>query len=348
MLGQARTSLRYTGDVEVALDADLLLALVEIESGDLSGSDERLRAYDVLDPSASTPWRRATASFARGRQALMRGDLPAAASCLEQAAEDARGASMWHTLVHALNSLSQAESGRRRLPRANGAIAEALETARRRRLLDTMPALLGSSGLLAYRSGDVDGARPRFEEALAAARTVGDLRAELATLNNLGVFEQNEGLAAQAAHWFEQALALAEQVGDDRYALLIRANLAEAIVASRHDVRRALRLMRETLVQARGAGIRVAMAIGVETTALALLARAEAGDAEEAGRLLGAAAAEREMLERSHDAEGGSPAEHAFDQVRAELGPEAAEATFADGRTTGLDQIVDELIASPD
>jgi predicted ATPase/DNA-binding SARP family transcriptional activator len=347
-LERAGTSLRYTGDVEVALDADLLLALVDIESGDLGGSEERLAAYDTADQAGGTPWRRATASFARGRHALMKGDQASAAAFLEQAADDARGAGMWHTLVRALNSLSQAESGRRRIPRAGGAIAEALDTARRRRLLDTMPALLGASGLLAYRSGDVEAARPRFEEALAAARTVGDLRAELATLNNLGVFVQNEGHAEEAAHFFEQALALADKIGDERYALVIRTNLAESIVTARHDVRRALQLMRETLVQAKGGGIRVAMALGVETVAIALLTRGEQGDAEKAGRLLGAAAAERETLERAHDADGGSPAEHAVEQVRTELGAEAAEACFAAGRAAGLDHVVDEVITSSD
>jgi predicted ATPase/DNA-binding SARP family transcriptional activator len=326
-----------------AVDATLLLATVELDSGELDAGETRLR--DVVDlPAVRTSrHRQALVHLALGRRALMAGDLPNATERLEVAATAARQCGMWQSLVQVLVSIAQAESARNHPDRAQGAADDALAAARRHRLLGTMPSVLGMSALVAYRAGDWTLTRARLTEALAAARHVGDLHTELASLSNLGALAQNEGKPGEAVALLEQALELAERAYDDRTALLITTNLAEAVLAATSDASRALALATDALARARDAGIRVAAVYAAESAAFALLERDRPGNTELAANLLGAAAHEREVLDRPDDAGADSPLRRARARVEARLG--RAPAAFDEGRREGLHRLAERLDA---
>jgi predicted ATPase/DNA-binding SARP family transcriptional activator len=354
-LRNARRALASAGELalkerdrDVSIDVELLLAKVEIESGDLAAGQARLRALTDSLAVEAIPRRRALAHFALGTRSLMAGELPDAAALLEEAIESARAAGMWNTLVYALVGLCQAEGGRRRFRRAQGAITDALATARRKRLLGAMPSVLGAAATLAYRTGDREAARTHFEEALTAARISGDLHAELATLSNLGTMAQNDGRSQEATELFEEALALATRVDDERTAMIITANLAESVVAGTRDTRRALNLAYDALTRARRGGIRIAQVVSLESAAFALIERGNGGDLERAAKFLAAAEAARRELDRPDDGGPHSPIQQALARIRRELGDSAAHESMLLGARSGLEQLAEEFILEMD
>lgn len=347
MLGEALRLATAGRDDEMRVDVEILLALAEIAAGELELGEGRLRAVVGTPAVREVDRRRALVSFGLGNRALMAGDLPKAAAILEDAAQAARVAGMRTTLVRALVGLAQAESGRRRFARADGAIADALATARRSRLVGAMPAVLGAAGILAYRMGDAALGRTRFEEGLAAARVAGDLHAEVAALANLGTAAQNEGRSMEAIELFEEALALAGRTEDDRTAMIIAANLAEAVLTGTHDTRRALSVASDALVRARRSGVRIGTVAALETVAFALTERGEPGDLERAAWFLGACAAVREELDHPDDAGESSPAVRSLHVIRRALGEGPLQEALARGARVGLERLADGFVSEP-
>lgn len=330
-------------DVRTGCDAELLLAAVEIEAGELTAGAARLEQPPAPTDETTDRIRRVRRAHALGTVALQEGRVEDAVGLLRAAAADARESRMWHTLVRALTSLAQSESGRHDWARADASLAEALDVVRRRRLLGLMPRILGVRALMAARRGDLAEATGPFEEALAAARSVGDHRVELITLINLGTLDLILGRGPEAVERCEAAVDLARQVGDDRDELRSRAILAEAVVVAYHDHARALDLATDTIARSRRTGLRTAVIVAVESAAMALLERAEPGDAELGAQCLGAAAAERETLEWPEDK--GDATSAAASRARTLLGQAAADAAIARGRSLGLDQVADRLPA---
>lgn len=328
---------------ELALETEILLAQVEVESGDLASGQARLSKQLASPEVQNSVRRRAAVMLGLGRRAMLAGELPEATKLLDEAADAAREAGAWDTLVHALVGLVQAESGRGHLDRAGGAVAEALTVARRRRLLGAMPTLLGSAATVAFRSDDVELAVARFTEALSAARQAGDLRAELATVNNLGVIAVQGGRPLDAIEQFEQAIELADRVGDHRTVIMITANLSEAVLTGTHDVRRALRLARDALALARSADVPVAAMFALESASYALVERGTPDDLRLAGRLLGGVAAGHEAVGRRSDAAG--QVALALERIRTGLGVPEADRVFAAGHTAGIDVVATEFLS---
>jgi predicted ATPase/DNA-binding SARP family transcriptional activator len=334
-------------DPEAEADTAVLLAGVEIESGDPVGGEARLSSFHDAPDGASRLPRRVRHKHALGIRALQTGELDRAVSLLDDAAAEARVAGMWHTLVRVLTSLAQSESGRRHDKRADGALAEGLALARRHQLIGLMPRLLGVQAILHGRRGDWNTARSMFEHAVAAARTAGDRRVEVISLINLGVVDLREDRPMAALERLEEADSLARAAGDDRDALMIAPILAEAVVFGTHDTVRALALLRHAVARAEDIGIPTVTIPALEAAALALVDRDGPGDLADAAAILGACAAAREELDFPEDTARNSPLDRARVVIRDRLGNEAADAAIGKGREQGLAAKTRELLDGP-
>lgn len=135
-------------------------------------------------------------------------------------------------------------------------------------------------------------------------------------------------------------------MSDDRTALLITTNLAEAVLAASHDTRRAMDLATGALARAREAGVRIAAVAAVETAAMALAARNEGHDLELAAYYIGSAEAERDELDRPHDAGDDTPVHRVLERIIAGVGVDAANGALQRGRESGLDRAAEEMLAA--
>ena len=128
-LGAARSILTAAAtaapDSEAGAASEVLLALVEIDAGDLDAGGGRLQALGRSPIVGATPQYEALVRYGLGRRSLLAGELPEASELLEAATLQLRDCGMWHSLAQALGALTQTESARRRFSRAEGAIGDA-------------------------------------------------------------------------------------------------------------------------------------------------------------------------------------------------------------------------------
>jgi predicted ATPase/class 3 adenylate cyclase len=208
---------------------------------------------------------------------------------------------------------------------------------------------LNGLGVIARDQGDLERAQACFEESLALMRAVGDQRASAMVLVHLGNLAVYPGDLERAVAAFTEALALFRQVGDRANISICLANLGE-MARMRGELAEAEVLGREALALDWELGDRRRCAEALEMLA------ATAGMAEpmrqggRAARLLGAAAALREVLGAPQPPHQRADIEGAVAAAQATLGEEAWAAAFAVGRALTLEEAVAEALekSSPD
>ncbi|HEV2239021.1 MAG TPA: tetratricopeptide repeat protein [Ktedonobacterales bacterium] len=241
-----------------------------------------------------------------------------------------------------------------------------------------------AGGWLAFWQGDYPAAKTWLEQALALGRAADDPQLTARALQGLGNIARSQGDWAQAAVWLEDMLATFRQLNEPR-GIAVALNDLAIVAVGRRDLERAATSYAEALVLARQVGDReliaaclvglgdlalrrgdVVEAEALQHEALALyrdlgdlrrcaegleeVARTAgvAGRGERAARLLGAAAALRELRGAPQPPQERTDVEEAVAGARAALGEEAWATAFAAGRTLSLEAAIAEvLVESP-
>ncbi|HEY7033557.1 MAG TPA: LuxR C-terminal-related transcriptional regulator [Thermomicrobiales bacterium] len=240
---------------------------------------------------------------------------------------------------------------------------------------------LGVAGFLASNQGDY-AFEARIEEGLAMARDAGDAAGEAITLLALGDMACDQNDHARANRFLQAAVALCDQLGDRARATMAVFNLG-AMARRAGDEERARAILGDAVARARAQGFGLALAFGLNLLsriarrrgdaagALAMYQEsldlawhlqhrvsvayilldgvtlaADAGQAERAARLCGAAEALREAIgmprEPSPAHAAGADYHRTLAALRSTLGEERFTGAWATGRTFPLEQAVAE------
>jgi predicted ATPase/class 3 adenylate cyclase/DNA-binding XRE family transcriptional regulator len=202
---------------------------------------------------------------------------------------------------------------------------------------------LNSLGVIARDQGDLERARACFEESLALMRAVGDLGASATVLIYLGNLAVYPGDLERAAAAFTEALALFRQVGDRTNISVCLANLGE-MARMRGELAEAEVLGREALALDWEIGDRRRCAEALEMLAAAAGMAQPLRQGERAARLLGTAAALREVLGAPQPPHQRADIEGAVAEARVAVGEAAWAAAFTAGRTLALEQAIAEAL----
>jgi predicted ATPase/DNA-binding XRE family transcriptional regulator len=240
------------------------------------------------------------------------------------------------------------------------------------------------TGMLAGGQGDYDRAVELFEQSLTLYRNMGHTKGTSGPLRELGAVAYHRGDFSQAERLSEQALAISRESGSAFGSGLAVCTLADALRAQGDIERaRALLEESMTSLRRRTYPLRVANALATtlsrlgsiecelgrnaragqlhrESLALARrfgftfevfvwlegMARVEAlqGRPQRSARLLGASAAHREDLGTPLTPITRADYDHAANAAQRELGEEAFEVAWAEGRAMSLEVIISEAI----
>jgi tetratricopeptide (TPR) repeat protein len=204
--------------------------------------------------------------------------------------------------------------------------------------------VLTNLGMAVEDQGDLARARGCYEEGLALGRALNDPYVIANTLGRLSSLALAAGDLDQAAERNEESLIVSRQL---HYQLEVaRALDRKALIAWRRgDLSRAEALAGEALVLAlsRAAGDRRIHGDSLEVCAII---GASQGHADQAARLLGAAAAFREQIgmRRPMEVPTAADIEAAVAPARATLGEAAWAAAFARGRVLTLEEAIAEAL----
>ena len=196
-------------------------------------------------------------------------------------------------------------------------------------------------GALAHSGGDPERAAALWTEGLALARESGDTRLIAAGLNNLGNLAYFRGELAHAAERYEEALALHRAAGSSEGIALALLNLSQARLRQ-GDAPAVRALLRDALERLRSLCQPRLMAGALEV--LAKLAAVE-GDALQAARLIGAAAAAREEIGAAQYPDDQADLERSVSAARESAGEQAWAVASAAGHALALDQALAEAMA---
>ncbi len=195
---------------------------------------------------------------------------------------------------------------------------------------------LGNLGLLALRQGEYAEARNLLDETLAIAEKLGDEWTVALTHNNLGLIAFETGDYAQAKRHQEQSLAMLRELGHMAGVALLQSNLAMSdtglgdYASARRRHGEALTLLR----QLDDGKANAAALEGVLHLFVALEQHARAA------RLAGAASALRDRIGAPLPPNEREQHESDMAAVRAAIGLEPCDASFAEGLALTMDEAV--------
>ncbi len=187
-------------------------------------------------------------AFARGLQALLSGDLPAAENYFGTALQDAKEAG-W---IHYERGNARSQQGR--FDEAAEDYGKALELAAEQGDGNLVGVAETGLGLIDWRAGRLDDARRRFESARQLFEAAGNRANLAAAIGNLGILADNRGELDVARGLYEQALALYREQGERAGESAVYSNLA-VIARKRGQLDRAAELQRRALDIQTSAGL---------------------------------------------------------------------------------------------
>ena len=239
---------------------------------------------------------------------------------------------------------------------------------------------LNTAAMMANEQGDLAAARSLHEEALAIRRALGDRQRLCITLNNLAIVTYDQGDSAAARSLWEETLAVARDTGFDGAVTSALANLGE-LAFEEGDPERARLLLEEALAMHRATGSKfnIAYLLKVLTTVVhhqgdlvaarcflaeslpilheidyrtgiaqtleaAAAIEQTSGQAVQAARLSGAAAALREEIAAPLPTNERGRHEETLASARASLGEKAFQQAFGEGRTMTWETTLDQML----
>jgi tetratricopeptide (TPR) repeat protein len=182
--------------------------------------------------------------------------------------------------------------------------------------------------------GGADVAQALFDEALAVAQQLGDRGLQAHCLNNIGMLAHHRGDGRRAEEFFTESLELYREVGATNGVAELLAQLA-SVASEREEYRKAAELCRESLATNRSAPTPFKVLFPGCLARLGEIHRRE-GRLRSAVRLWGAAS-------RIADEHGfSSPKqEHRIAATRAQMGEEAFDIAWQEGRAMTLDEAIE-------
>jgi predicted ATPase/DNA-binding SARP family transcriptional activator len=239
---------------------------------------------------------------------------------------------------------------------------------------------LNTAAMMATEQADLAAARSLHEEALAIRRALGDLQRLCVTLNNLAIVTYDQGDGAAARALWEESLAVARETGFDGAIPHALANLGE-LAFEEGDTARGRSLLEEALAMHRATGSKYNIAYllkvlttvahhqgdlaaarsflaeslpllhesghrtGIAQTLEAAAAVAQtSGQAGQATRLSGAAAALREEIAAPLPANERGRHEETLAAASTALGETAFQQAFGEGRKTTWENALDQML----
>jgi len=234
-------------------------------------------------------------------------------------------------VAESLNNLGNVANLRGDYGAAQALHAEALE--KRRELGDDwgVAASLNNLGNVAEYQGDFDEARTLYEESAALLEDLGDRWAQSVTLNNLGLVASDQGDWEAARGYASRSLGIARELGD-RQGMAYALHTLGDIAFRQGRLEEARQLHAQSLNLARELGDRQGMAESLES--FAILAHAE-DDPERSAELFGAAHVLRERIDSPWTAAAEPARRSLISELHTALGPEAFDAAWEAGATSG-------------
>ena len=203
---------------------------------------------------------------------------------------------------------------------------------------------LGILAVVKLRQGDYGRAVELCKEGLDLHREVGDKWGTATYLSILGQLALGQGNYKQAMALCNESLALFRAIGDRwgiAYSLLILGN----VELDQGDYEQALLLYRESLALYQKMGVKRDIAKCLERFAEVAGAK---GQLKQAARLYGAAEALREAIGSPIPPSSRDDYDRSVTAVRAELGEEAIETAWAEGRAMSMEQAISYALEEGD
>jgi tetratricopeptide (TPR) repeat protein len=288
---------------------------------------ERLLAQDVQAESSAA---RGKALYGASLLTLTQGDIEIANQEAEESVLLFRGLADPYWLALALARLGDIQMSQGKLEVARASLEESRHLFQQQHLPLMEAFVLRYLGQVAFANHDVTEAKTLFQQSLALFQRERDILGEAVTLGALGAVAMAQGDIMEAQALVNESLPLMRVAGDPRY-LKQFLLMAGTVRLRRGDVQQAhnlftesLRLWNSTEDQENAAGVRWSL-IGLAEVA------ATQGQAERAGRLLGAAEMCSPRLFNYFEEMGTINLDQEIAQVRTRLDP----AAFEDGRAAG-------------
>jgi predicted ATPase/transcriptional regulator with XRE-family HTH domain len=307
--------------------------------------DEHLTAALAPSGSAAHPGRplqmyRAKALTGAGTLAIWRGDYASARSLFEQSLAvrrelgDKQGIAASLSNLGVLSSMQGDYSSARALYEESLAIRR--ETGNDKTDKPGMANLLHNLAELADLQEDYTSARDLFEESLALRREIGSKEGISYALRELGMIVYLLGDPLRARSLLKESLALGREIGDKLGVTGVLDHLG-TIAFDEGDYASARALFEESLNIRREIGAKV-----VTASSLARLGQlaVRVGEALRGTRLLGATAALRETVTRRPGPYAQRMYEDGVANARDQLGQEAFEQAWEEGRAMSLDEAI--------
>jgi tetratricopeptide (TPR) repeat protein len=206
-------------------------------------------------------------------------------------------------------------------------------------------AVLRSLGQRAQLHGNYASARSLYEQGLAAAREAGNSSLVAGALGDLGWVDYEQGDYADARSFQEQSLAILRETGNKMGVAFCLYTLGLAADAQ-GDHKAAISLFRESLNLHREAGNRIGISQCLagwgDWAGVRVLGEGQSKDQKErAVRLLAAASAQYEAMHYTIRPRDFATFEAGLSRARAQLGSEAFEKAWQEGRVMSMEQAVE-------
>jgi predicted ATPase len=282
---------------------------------------------------------RARVLVCAARLACWQSDLEQAELLAERGLADARALGDRLHTAQALELLALTAAQAGRYERARAQYDEALDLYRDLGQARQIAVTLGNLGEIAFRLGDLDTAAARTLEALDLCRELGHRRGVLTGLANLGEIRIWQGNHDAARVLLTEAIPMSRELADELIGAALVHSMGQ-LAAADGDELQARRLYADALERKRDLGEQEDIAMMLQTMAGAAIAASPAF----AARLLGAAAAQRERVGVPLPPVWQPSLQSQLGRLREALGKHAFSAAWDAGRTTPLDQTVDQAL----
>ena len=285
----------------------------------------------------------ATALSSLGYAAMMRSNYPEARALLEEALALFREVGDTGGCVSALNILASVLFYQGEYARAHALLDESRVLSRAAGDVQHHALSLALLGLVLLFRGDLAQAYARLEESLSVSREVGHKRNTSLSMYFLGVVTSLQGDVARASSLLEESLVFFKEVGEWGRIAEVFASQAR-ISFSQGDHAAARALMEESLKIARELDYKWNIAVCLEELAAVVAAQ---GEPVRAVWFMSAAQARREAIGTPLPSLSQAMHEFTFTSARTQLGEQAFDAAWAQGRTMTPEQVLVNLEPMP-
>lgn len=331
-------SLTPQGDTEIGLQ--LTGALSHFWYIREHRSESRMWLQSALEQGSGATAARAKVLVGAGRLAWFQGELARSKVLLEESLTLYQDLGDDVGAAWALLCLGRTEISRGNRGRGETLVEESLALLRQQGNMWAIARALLVLGAGALYEGNADRATDKFQESLAVCQDLADAEGVALSLLYLGRAAHLRGDGARSSTLLQESLVVFKDLSDSRGVAEVLLELGRVAHAQVNDTR-ALALYRESLVLGRKLGDMSYIAFCLTALAGAIQA---VGDAARAARLFGAAEMLLESLDAVLDPGGSLNYGRDLAAARTQLGEEAFEEAWAEGRAMTFEKAVEHAL----